>query len=137
MTIPVVDAQPYADAIKAALTAQSIAHAEGKKPANVAADHPYIVWWLDPGTITDRTLRSRDGLLLRLVVQHYGLTTDAVRVAVRKGRAAVASLAGAAVAGRVLLVPSHSPAEQMQRDDDVNPPLWWQTDVWSLPTSPA
>ena len=136
MTVPVVDAQPFADAIKAALTAQDIAHAEGKKPA-VAAGVPYIVWWLDPGTVTDRSLRSRDGFSLSLVLQHYGNSMDAVRIAVRRGRAAVFSLAGQTAGDRVFLMPSHGSPPPPDRDDKVSPPIWWQTDDWRLPTSPA
>jgi hypothetical protein len=132
----VVDAQPYADAIKAALTAQGIAHDEGRKPT-VAAGLPYIVWWLDPGSVEDRSMRSRDGFSLVVVLQCYGFGPDAVRFALRKGRLAVASLASATVAGRVLMVPSQDPPPPMQRDDGADPPLWWQSDVWRLHTSPA
>jgi hypothetical protein len=31
------------------------------------------VWWLDAGTVEDRSLRSRDGFSLVLVLQCYGL----------------------------------------------------------------
>jgi len=136
VTAPVVDAQPFADAIGAALTVQGIAHAEGRKPT-VAAGLPYIVWWLDAGTVEDRSLRSRDGFSLVLVLQCYGLSVDAVRFAVRKGRSAVLSLSHATVGGRVLMVPEHSPGPPMSRDDDADPPIWWQSDEWRLRTSPA
>jgi hypothetical protein len=58
-------------------------------------------------------------------------------VALRKGRTAVAALAGSTVGGQVLLVPSHGVPPPMQRDDSGTSPLWWQTDEWRLPTSPA
>ena len=136
MTLPVVDVQPFSDAVEAALNVQGIAHAEGKKPT-VAAGLPYIVWWLDPGTVTDRTMASRDGLSVVLVLQSYGLSPDSVRVALRKGRVAMASLVGDTVGAWVLLPPEHTPGPPMQRDDDADPPIWWQSDEWRLRTSPA
>lgn len=132
----VVDVQPYAAAVADALTTQGVDHAEGRKPAGVAA-LPYIVWWLDGGTVSDRSMRSRDGFSVVLTLQCYGLTPEAVRVALRKGRAAVATLPGLPVDGRVLMMPSHTPGPPMDRDDDADPPLWWQSDEWRLPTSPA
>lgn len=132
----VVDAQPFADVIGAALDAQGIAHAEGRKPT-VAAGLPYVVWWLDAGSVEDRSLRSRDGFSLVLVLQCYGFNPDAVRFAVRKGRAAVAGLAGAVAGDRVLMVPEQTPPPPMTRDDDADPPIWWQSDEWRLRTSPA
>jgi hypothetical protein len=136
VTLPVVDVKPVADAIAAALTAQGLAHAEGKKPT-VAAGRPYVVWWLDPGTVSNRSLASRDGLTVVVVLQCYGLTPDSVRFAVRKARQAVASLAGETVGDRVFRLPEHVPGPPMDRDDDADPPIWWQSDEWHLPTSPA
>lgn len=129
MTVPVVDAQPFADAIKAALTIQSIAHAEGRKPA-VADGLPYVVWWLDSGTVTNKSMRSRDGFELVAVFQSYGSSVDAVRIAVHKVRVAALSLFGATVAGRTVQMPEHIPPPPMARDDAVQPPLWWQADEW-------
>jgi hypothetical protein len=137
VTIPVVDAQPYADAIEAAVTAQGVAYAEGRKPDGVPAGHPYIVGWLDAGTVGNRSMRSRDGFSLVVTLQCYGSSVDSVRFAVTRARAAVASLSGAAVGGRVLLVPSHEPSPPMDRDDDADPPIWWQSDEWRFRTSPA
>lgn len=137
MTAPVVDAQPYADAIKTAMAAQGITYAEGKKPASVPLGTSYIVGWLDSGRVENRSLRSRDGFSLVVVLQSYGLSPDSVRFAVRKGRAAIASLAGVTAGSRVILPPSNEPGPPMERDDDVNPPLWWQSDEWRLRTSPA
>lgn len=135
MTITVVDAQPYADAIKAAVDAQGIPYAEGRKPAGLGTGVPYIVGWLDSGRVENRSLRSRDGFSLVVVLQSYGFSPDSVRFAVRKGRAAIASLAGATVGGRVVLLPSHEPAPPMGRDDDADPPLWWASDQWRFRTS--
>jgi len=129
VTAPVVDAQPFADALKAALTATGIAHAEGRKPT-VGAGLPYIVWWLDPGTVTDKTMQGRDGFELVVVFQSYGSSVDAVRFAVSRGRTAAMSLFGAAVGGRRVQMPENIPAPPMARDDDVSPPLWWQSDEW-------
>jgi hypothetical protein len=107
VTVAVVDAGPYAEAIKAALTAQDIAHAEGRKPT-VGAGLPYVVWWLDAGRVTDSSLLSRDGFQLTAVFQCYGLSPDAVRFAVHKARLGVMSLVGDAVGGRTLCMPEHT-----------------------------
>lgn len=130
------DAQPFADAIKAAMSAQSIAYAEGKKPT-VAAGAPYIVGWPDSGRVFDRSLVSRDGFMVTVVLQAYGASPDSVRVAIRKGRAAIESLTGDTVGDRVVLPPSHEVSPPMQRDDTGTSPLWWQPDIWRIPTSPA
>lgn len=129
--MPVVDAQPLADALAAAMTAEGIAYAEGRKPT-VAAGRPYVVGWFDQGVIGDQTMRFRDGWSMVVVLQSYGLSPDSVRVAVRKARAAVLGLAGDAVAGRVVQMPTHQASPPMQRDDDVDPPLWWQADEWRI-----
>lgn len=136
MTVTVVDAQPFADAIKAAMQAQGITYAEGKKPT-VAAGLPYVVGWLDQGTVDDSSLRMRDGWTLTVVLQSYGLAPDPVRVAVRKSRAAMFSLAGSTVGGRRVGLPVHVPPPPLQRDDDADPPIWWQSDEWRIPTTPA
>ncbi len=133
MTAPVVDAQPLIDAVKAAVT--GIAYAEGKKPT-VAAGLPYVVAWFDGGTVENRSLRSRDGFSLVATFHCYGSSPDAVRFAVRKVRAAVLSLFGDAVGGRTVLMPEHLPPPPMDRDDDLQPPLWWQADEWRLRTTP-
>ena len=127
MTAPVVDSQPLIDAIKAALT--GIAYAEGQRPT-VAAGLPYVVGWFDNGTVTDRTMQSRDGFELVAVFQCYGYSPDAVRFALHKVRTAVLGLHRAVVGGRTLLMPEHVPPPPMARDDDVSPPLWWQSDEW-------
>jgi hypothetical protein len=137
VSAPVVDAQPYADAVKAAMAAQSIPYAEGRKPASVPVGSPYVVGWFDPGRVENRSLRSRDGFSVVVVLQSYGSSPDSVRFAVRKGRMAIASLAGTAAGDRVILPPSHEPPPPMERDDDASPPLWWQSDEWRLRTSPA
>jgi len=134
MTSPVVDGQPLAAALTEAMTAQGIAYAEGRKPT-VAPGLPYIVGWFDAGTVEDRSLRSRDGWSTALVLQSYGATPESVRLAVRKGRTAVLGLTGAVVGGRTVLMPSHSEPPPMQRDDNVDPPIWWLSDEWRIRTS--
>jgi hypothetical protein len=72
-----------------------------------------------------------------VVLQCYGLAPDSVRVAVRKSRAAMFSLAGTTVGGRLIGLPMHVTPPPMQRDDDADPPIWWQPDEWHLATTPA
>ena len=134
MTAPVVDPQPLVAALAAAMAAQGIAYAEGKKPT-VTAGSPYIVGWFDSGTVENRSLMSRDGWSTVVTLQSYGNSPESVRVAVRKGRAAVLALYGQAVAGRTVQLPSQSPPPPMQRDDDVQPPLFWQSDEWRIRTA--
>ena len=132
MTAPVVDVQPLVAAVKAAVIGVSVG--EGKKPT-VAAGKPYVVVWFDAGAVDNRSLRSRDGLALTATFQCYGATPESVRVAVRRVREGVASLHRAVVEGRTLHLPEHLAGPPMQRDDDVQPPLWWQTDEWRFRTS--
>jgi hypothetical protein len=134
VTIPVADAQPLYAALAAAITAQGIAYAEGKKPT-VTAGSPYIVAWFDSGSVENRSLQSRDGWSTSVTLQSYGATPESVRVAVRKGRAAVLSLAGVTVGGRTVQMPSHSPPPPMSRDDDADPPIFWQSDEWRIRTA--
>jgi hypothetical protein len=134
VTVPVIDAQPLITALAAALSAQGVAFGEGKKPT-VAAGSPYIVGWFDSGTIENRSLRSRDGWSTAVVLQSYGSTPESVRIAVRKGRAAVFSLFGQAVGSRTVLMPEHLSPMPMQRDDDADPPIFWQSDEWRIRTT--
>lgn len=137
MTLPVIDLQPLVSAVKAAMQDEGIAYDEGRKPSGVTTGRPYVVGWFDQGLITDRSLRSRDGLVVVLVLQSYGFSPDSVRVAVRRSRVALAGLIGDTVGAFVLLPPEHRPGPPMQRDDAADPPLWWQSDEWLLRTSPA
>lgn len=132
MTVLVVDAQPLATAIKAAIT--GIAVGEGVKPS-VAAGAPYVVVWFDSGRVTDKSLRSRDGFDLVAVFQCYGGDPDAVRFGIRKVREAAFNLADATVGGRTVQMPEHGGAPPMQRDDKAQPPLWWQSDEWRFRTT--
>lgn len=129
MTVPVVSAQPLVEAIEAAITGQGLAFGNGEKPT-VVAGRPYVVGWFDSGAVTDRTMRSRDGFALTGTFQVYGSDPDSVQWAVPKLRTAVLSLHGAIVAGRTVLMPSHLASPPMSRDDDADPPIWWQVDEW-------
>jgi hypothetical protein len=129
--VPVVDSSPLITAVKAAIT--GVALGEGKKPT-VGPNLPYVVAWFDAGTVTNRSLRSRAGFEFTGVFQCYGTSPDSVRFAVRKVREGVAPLGGVTAGGRTLRVPSHSSTVPMDRDDDVQPPIWWQTDVWTFRT---
>lgn len=131
VTAPTVDASPLIDAIKSAVTNAGLAIAEGKKPT-VAAGRPYVVAFFDAGTVTDRTLRSRDGWQMYCSFQCAGLTPESARFAVRKLRDAVLALRGTVVAGRTVAMPVHEPALPMQRDDDADPVLFIQIDEWRI-----
>lgn len=136
MSAPVVSAQPLLDALKDAIAARGIAYAVGQKPT-VTAGHPWIVAWPDFGTITNRSLSSRDGFSMVVVLQCYGLSPESAGIASRKSRAAVLGLHRAEVGGRVLLMPEHRTGPPLTRDDDVDPPIWMQVDEWRFRTTPA
>lgn len=128
MTVPVVDAQPLVDAVRAAVAAQQVAVDVGQKPT-VAAGKPWVVMWPDSGAVVDRSLRSRDGFTMRVSFQCFGLSPASALWAVRRVRVAVLGLAEQTVAGRIVRLPSlmESPPP-LTRDDDVNPPIWMQYD---------
>lgn len=136
MTVTVVDPKPLADAVAAAITGQGIAYALGRKPT-VTGGSPYIVGWPDGGTVGDSSLRMRDGWSMVIVLQHYGLSPDSVWVALKKSRAAMFSLANTTVGGRRIGLPIHGEPPPLQRDDDADPPLFWLSDEWRIPTTPA
>lgn len=136
MTVTVVNPKPITDAIAAAMTGQGIAYDLGRKPT-VASGAPYVVGWPDGGTVADSSLLMRDGWTLVIVLQCYGTSPDSVWVALRKSRAAMFSLARATVGGRLIGLPQHSTPPPLQRDDNPSPPLWWLSDEWRVPTSPA
>jgi hypothetical protein len=136
VTITVVDAQPFADAIKSAMQAQTIAYARGQEACR-GGWIPLRRGLAGSGHGDRLVPAGRDGWSLVVVLQCYGLAPDSVRVAVRKSRAAMFSLAGTTVGGRLIGLPMHVTPPPMQRDDDADPPIWWQSDEWHLPTTPA
>jgi hypothetical protein len=136
VTAPVVSAQPLVAAIKAAVEAQGVPLGDGRKPADVG-NEPWVVAWFDAGTVSDRTLRSRDGWSVVGVFRCCGLSPEAARVASRALRTALLGLHRATVDGRVLLMPENLASPPMTRDDDVSPPLFVQVDEWRFRTTPA
>ena len=135
MTVSVVDAQPVIDALKAALQTAGVALGDGVKPAT--ASSRYIVAWFDAGTVTDSSLRSRDGFSLVGTFHCYGTTPEASRFANRALTAAVLALRGQAIGGRMVLAPEQLTALPLQRDDDLNPALFDAVSEWRIPTCAA
>lgn len=124
-----------ADALRDSLTAKGVAFGNAKKPAN--ATSRYIVAWFDAGTVSDRSLRSRDGFSQVGVFHCYGQTPEASQFAYDALTSAVLGLRGATVDGRVLLMPEQLTARPLDRDDDLNPPLFDAICEWRFRTSPA
>lgn len=131
MTTPVVDARPVVDAIEAALLAGGVVFGDSVKPANVGTK-PYVVGFFDAGTITDQTMKSRDGWSIVGSFHCSGLSPDSARFAVIKLRAAILGLQGQTIGGRTVLKPTHEVGRPMDRDDDADPPLFIQFDEWRL-----
>lgn len=129
----VVDAQPLVDAITTAVAAQGLTIGDGEKPT-VVAGRPYVVHWMSGGTITDRSLKSRDGFRLTAPFHVYGYDPDSVRWALRMLRTAVLGLHLAVVDGRTVQMPVQEEGPPMSRDDDADPPIWWQYDEWRFRT---
>lgn len=136
MTVQVVDSHPVVAAIGSAVTTGGVAFGDGKKPANVGSK-PYVVAFFDAGTVTDRSLASRDGWELYCSFQCAGLSPEAVRIAIRKVRAAVLGLRRQVLGGRLILMPTHEYGAPMSREDDADPTLFIQIDEWRIRTSPA
>lgn len=136
MTISVVDARPQIAAVEAAIAGAGVPVGNGEKP-DVSAGDAYVVAWFDYGAVGDSSLRSRDGFALTVVLQHYGFDPDSVGWAIIRTRAAVLSLRGTTVDGRVLHAPVHEPGPPMARDDDADPPIWWQSDQWRIESTSA
>ena len=127
--------QPLVAALKSAVETAGVAFGDGKKPAT--ATTRYIVAFFDGGTVTDRSLRSRDGWSAVGTLHCYGQTPDAARFAYQALTAAVLGLRGASVGDRVLLMPEQLVSLPLQRDDKADPPLFDQISEWRFRTSPA
>jgi hypothetical protein len=136
VTAPVVDAQPLIAAVARAITDAQVTFAEAVKPANVGTK-PYVVGFFDTGSISDRSLRSRDGLSFVGTFQCAGLTPESARVAVRRLRAALLGLHLTVAGGRQFLMPEHLVGVPMDRDDDADPPLFIAVDEWRFRTTAA
>jgi hypothetical protein len=134
VTAPVTS-QPLIDALDAAVTAAGVAFGDGRKPSD--ATTRYIVAWFDAGSITDRSLRSRDGFSAVGTFHCYGQTPEAARHAYRVLADVILSLYRAEVGGRVLLMPEQLTSLPLQRDDNLTRPLFDAVCEWRFRTSPA
>jgi hypothetical protein len=130
-----VAAKPVIDALKAAVEAGAVAFGDGRKPAG--ATTRYVVAWFDAGTVTDRSLRSRDGWECVGTFHAYGTTPDAARFASDVLTGAVLGLAGQTIAGRTVRMPEQLTARPLDRDDDLDPPLFDAISEWRFRTSPV
>lgn len=126
MTSP--NPQPLWDAIRADITAAGVACAIGQKPST--ATTRWVVLWPDAGTVTDKSLKSRDGFDVLLALHAYGLSPEAAGFALRKARAAVQAQAGEVFDGRTAQPPVNELGRLLDRDDDADPPVFWHYDEW-------
>jgi len=93
------------------------------------------VAWFDAGTVTDASLRARDGFDVVGTFHCYGQTPDAARFAYRALTTAVLSLHGQTVDGRVMWLPEQLTALPLSRDDEVD--LFDAVCEWRFRSSPA
>jgi hypothetical protein len=119
----VVDPQPLVLAVKAAVEAAGVAFGDGAKPV-VTGSRPWVVAWFDAGQVDDRSLRSRDGWSMVGTFHCLGLTPESARIAARALRGALLGLHLASVGGRTVQMPENVTSLPLQRNDDVNPPLF-------------
>ena len=135
MTAPAVSPQPVIDALKAALQTVGVALGDGAKPATTSTR--YIVAWFDAGTVDDWSLRTRDGFSFVGTFHCYGQTPEAARFAYRALTAAVLALRGQTVGGRMAMAPEQLTSLPLQRDDDLEPPLFDAVCEWRIRTIAA
>jgi hypothetical protein len=135
VTAPVATVQPVIDALRTALAADGVAFGDGAKPKT--ATTRYVVAWIDAGTVDDWSLLSRDGFSLVGTFHCYGETPEAARFANSKLTAAVLALAGQVLGGRMALMPENLTSLPLQRDDDLNPPLFDAVSEWRIRTTQA
>lgn len=126
--------QPLVDALRTALTGAGIAFGDGRMPNG--ATTRYIVAWFDDGTVTDRSLLSRDGWSAVGTFHCYGQTPEAARYAYRALTDAALGLHGQTVGGRTVLMPEQLTSLPLSRDDDLDPPLFDQIAEWRFRTTP-
>jgi hypothetical protein len=137
MTVPAVNINPLVAAVDAACTAAGIPFGDTNKPVDVQPNKPYVVGFFDGGRVGDRTMLSRDGVTVWMVLHTYGFTPDSVRVGRRQMLSAVFGLTGQSFGGWQLHAPVHSMTLATERDDRVNPPLYWQSDDFTLRLTPS
>lgn len=132
MTAPTVNINPLVAAIDTAVTAAGVPFGDANRPTDVVTNRPYVVGHFDGGQLTDETLRSRDGVTVGCTFHSYGWSPDSVRIGRNKLIGAVFALAGTVVGGWLVHMPVHEVPVPMDRDDTVNPPLYWQTDELTI-----
>lgn len=123
-------------AVKTALTTAGVPTGVGVKPAPDGTK-PYVVIWPDGGVRSAWTMKANDGSAEVWVCHCYGLTEDSASVALAKLTTAVYGLHRQVIGGRLVQFPEQISAVPLQRDDDVNPPLFDLTVEWRLSTSPS
>jgi hypothetical protein len=124
-------------AVDAALTAEGVPFGDSNRPADLVQDRPYVVGFTDGGMVTDRSLVGRDGVVVSLLLQTYGYTPDSVRVGRKKAIDAVYGLAGTTQGTWRVRVPVHTASLPIEREDKLSPPLYWQTDDFTISLTPA
>lgn len=137
MTAPPLNINSLVAAVDAAVTASGIPFGDSNKPTDAVANKPYVVGYFNGGRVTDRTLLSRDGVEVWAIFHTFGLSPDAVRVGRRQTLQAVFGLSGSTHGGWTVHLPVHSSALTIERDDRVNPALYWQTDEFTIRMTPA
>lgn len=128
---------PLVAAVDAALTAVGVPFGDSDKPTDSQSGKPYVVGMFDSGRVTDRTMLSRDGASVWMVLHTYALSPDGVRIGRRLALSAVFGLAGAQVGRWTVHVPVHTATISIERDDRVNPALYWQSDDFTLRLTPS
>lgn len=137
MTIPVVNISPLVAAVDAAVTAAGVPFGDSDKPADFAADKPYVVGFFDGGKIVDLSLKDRDGLEVHAVFHTYALSPDGVRIGRKRLISALYGLARSSQGGWLVHVPVHQAALAIDRDDRTIPTLYWQSDEFTIRLTPA
>ena len=126
--------QPLFTAIKSGITSAGVACDIGQKPST--ATTRWVVLWPDAGTITDRSLKSRDGFDVTLALHAYGLSPEAAGFALRKARDVIQAQRGTTVDGRKVQTPVNELGRLLDRDDVADPPVFWHYDEWRFKLTP-
>lgn len=137
MTAPPVNVNPLVDALRSSLAAVGVPFGDSNRPSDVTIGKPYVVAFFDGGRVWDRSLLSRDQVSLSVVFFTYAETPGSARVGRSKLIAAIESLAGQTFGGWVCHLPVHVETLPMEREDKVNPPLYWSTDDFMFRMTPA
>jgi hypothetical protein len=137
LTIPA--GQPHTAAAVATLEAAglTVGNGSGNDPATGALyARPYVVVYGDLGAL-DGPLGDRFADLSQTLTVHgVGNGPEQAQWVADKARAALLTTP-VTVAGRSTLYVSHTTSQPVQRDDDVQPPLFYEVDQYTLSTTPA